>query len=118
MKFNSHGERLEAHEQAGEEFANALRKSFPSIAEQITDDATISFHGKLRGRDVVCTFEQIKEQNPEYASTFSAHYDPTVPEVRERRKRLFQSIEAGRSEDSASAARELAQAYSGIDPEP
>ena len=79
------------------------------MAAEITPQAVISFQGTLRGRDVVCTFEQITKQQTARASLFSRHYDPTTPEVRERRKRLFDSIEANRSEESA---RELADAYS------
>jgi hypothetical protein len=106
---------VEAHDQAGEEFANALKKSFPSIAAEITPQAVISFHGTLRGRDVVCSFEQITEEKGVHGPVFSRHYDPTAPEIRDRRKRLFALIEAGRSEESAGAARELFDAYSGVD---
>jgi hypothetical protein len=109
--------RVEAHDQAGEEFANALRKSFPGIAAEITPNAVVSFHGTIRGRDVVCTFEQIAQKDGG-AAIFSRHYDPTLPEVRERRRRLFTAIEAGRSEGSARAARELSDAYSAVDEEP
>ena len=111
--MNSHAQRAEAHDQAGEEFANALRRSFPSIAGQITEGVAISFYGTIKGRDVVCTFERTEPLEIQGPSEFPRHYDPTSPEVVERRKRLFAAINAGHSEESARALRELARAYSG-----
>ena len=43
---------------------------------------------------------------------FSRHYDPTLPEVAARRKRLFEAINSGHSGESVRALRELARRYS------
>src|SRR5687768_6102311 len=112
MNSRNYSQRVEAHEEAAVAFANALKRSFPAVAEQITEDAVISFHGTLSGRDVICTFEQVREEKAGEGLKFSRHYAPTSPEVIDRRKRLFEAIHAGRSGDSARAMRELARRYS------
>jgi hypothetical protein len=104
----------EAHDQAAVEFANALRKTFPSIAERITEDSLITFQGTLKGKDVLCTFNEIGRDSAanNEPRKYSRHYDPTDPEVKERRKKLFERINAAHSEESLRAFWRVAHEYS------
>jgi hypothetical protein len=49
-----------------------------------------------------------KTESPETMPRFSRHYDPTAPEVRERRKRLFEAIKAGHTKESEKAMEDMA----------
>jgi hypothetical protein len=107
--------RVEAHDKAGEEFANALKRAFPGISDHLTEDVTIAFHGTMKGRDVLCTFQSSVPQDASSQSKFSRHYNPDSPEVRERRTRLFDAIRNGHSPESAEALKQLTRSYSAPD---
>jgi hypothetical protein len=102
---------VEAHGEAAERFADALRRSFPSVADEITQDKTISFRGTLNGGNISCTIESVRTS--EQPALYSRHYDPTDPVVAARRKRLFEEIKTHSTPESVNALREISRIYSG-----
>jgi hypothetical protein len=113
MKVERYIAEVKAHGEAAERFADALKASFPNLAEQITKDKAIAFRGTLSGNDVFCTIETVTKEEEQRSAKYSRHYDPTNPEVRARRERLFAAIQANHTPESAMALRELTKAYSG-----